>query len=624
MKKIFICDDVNPLPQSSCKTILWNSSPLASNHLSISEIIESNAKILRTTYLAHIHDLGLLKIKNNTVINLLKIDKDLSFWWLTLFSQKCNFIKSENIDNIIKFMAFELWADTNTFTAIELKTNNKNLYLCLKTWCNKKNIDFISNNQNSNIKRTEVIYPSLMFMKSIFNLAFNLVKRWNLKGHNLEAWKNSDGKLSFFSYFNKDQIEYESKFFKSNFWGDLPEELNSLNKKTNWLHLLAGDYSKKSNNKIVSTLNDFSKNSNQIHLTIYSFLSVTLIKIVLKEWLRVIYKSKKIRHIFSGHSSPYKKNYLLFFSDEDFYKSFYGFEGLNSILFFYLFKEALRLLPKQGNGLFLQENQPWEISLINQWKANRHKKIIGCPHTTIRFWDLRYYFLKETINLDVKYKLPVPDHIALNGDHAYNTFLDMEYSSDKLFKVEALRYMHLNEIKKIPRSNIIEKTDPKKILILGDYSKESTIKSIKLIQDAFEGLSSDQELILKPHPASVINNDDVSLDNIKVTNSPIDEIINQCNIVFSCNVTSAALDSYFYDVPIICFHDLSKLNLSPVRGLNNIHFVNSSEEFRELITNDIYMISNKKNFNYFYLDKGFSGWKKLLQIDDIKSNIVQS
>ena len=141
MKKIFICDDVNSLPQSSCKTILWNSSPLASNHLSISEIIESNAKILRTTYLAHIHDLGLLKIKNNTVINLLKIDKDLSFWWLTLFSQKCNFIKSENIDNIIKFMAFELWADTNTFTAIELRTNNKNLYLCLKTWCNKKNID---------------------------------------------------------------------------------------------------------------------------------------------------------------------------------------------------------------------------------------------------------------------------------------------------------------------------------------------------------------------------------------------------------------------------------------------------------------------------------------------------
>ena len=69
-------------------------------------------------------------------------------------------------------------------------------------------------------------------------------------------------------------------------------------------------------------------------------------------------------------------------------------------------------------------------------------------------------------------------------------------------------------------------------------------------------------------------------------------------------------------------NDLSKLNLSPVRDLDNVYFINTSEELRVLISNDINIVPKDQNFNYFYLDNGFSGWKKLLQIDDIKPNIV--
>jgi surface carbohydrate biosynthesis protein (TIGR04326 family) len=621
MEKIVIWDDLTPPPISKYKTILWKSSAVDSSQINISKIVECNDMVLRNTYLSHIHDLGLLKIKNKTVIDYLELNKDFSFWWLTLFSQKCNFLKSEHISDTIKFIAFELWADANKFSCIELKTNNKDLYNCTKLWCENKKINFISSSDIADIEKTKKFKTILMATRSILNLFFYLIKRWNLKGHNVDLWKKSKGKITFFSYFTDNQINYNNKSFESNFWGGLPDKLETINKKTNWLHILAEDYNRKSIKKIKSTLDGYTNSSNQIHVTIDSFLSFSVLVTVIKEWIKILRKSNKLKNIFINQPTIYKKNYLLFFSEEDFYKSFYSFDGLSSILFFYLFRDATESLPIQDNGFFLHENQPWEIALTKAWKVNNHKNIIACPHSTIRFWDLRYYYSKETLDLQIDNKLPVIDFIATNGDHAFNKFLEIGYPQKKLVKVEALRYMYLNEIKKISRNKVLKRIDAMKILILGDYSKKSTITSIKLIQEALLNLSTDIELILKPHPACLITNSDIDLSNIKIINDPINNIINQCNIAFSCNVTSAALDVYFYDIPLICFHDLSKLNLSPVRGLDNIIFINSSTELRNILSNEIYFRSSDTSFNYFYLDKSLKRWTNLLQTKDIKSNI---
>ena len=128
MEKIVIWDDIKSPPKNLNKYILWNSSPSSSNHISVSKIVESNDKALRDRYLSHIYDMGVLKIGEKTVIDYLNLGNDLSFWWLTLLFQKCNFIKSENINDTIKFMAFEMWADKNFFSSIELITKNKDFY----------------------------------------------------------------------------------------------------------------------------------------------------------------------------------------------------------------------------------------------------------------------------------------------------------------------------------------------------------------------------------------------------------------------------------------------------------------------------------------------------------------
>ena len=101
--------------------------------------------------------------------------------------------------------------------------------------------------------------------------------------------------------------------------------------------------------------------------------------------------------------------------------------------------------------------------MTSNWKVNNHKNIIACPHSTIRFWDLRYYHSKDTLDLEIDNKLPITDFIATNGQDAFNKFLEIGYPRDKLVKVEALRYMYLNEIEKI-----FNHTGPKIRTIRGD------------------------------------------------------------------------------------------------------------------------------------------------------------
>ena len=47
--------------------------------------------------------------------------------------------------------------------------------------------------------------------------------------------------------------------------------------------------------------------------------------------------------------------------------------------------------PKFKNLIYLYENQPWELAAVNFFFRNKAENIIGFAHSTIRYWDLRYF-----------------------------------------------------------------------------------------------------------------------------------------------------------------------------------------------------------------------------------------
>ena len=87
----------------------WQSYEISDldNIFSIQKIIEKNAEDLKSKYLAYIYALGEVLVHGKRVVDHLELRPGFSYWWMTLLTEKCNFAKSPQIDNVIKILALK-------------------------------------------------------------------------------------------------------------------------------------------------------------------------------------------------------------------------------------------------------------------------------------------------------------------------------------------------------------------------------------------------------------------------------------------------------------------------------------------------------------------------------------
>ena len=101
-----------------------------------------------------------------------EIKPNFSFWWLSAFTEKCNFSKSPQIDNIIKLIALTQWKDFSKIKSIEVESKNKALIRALQKLSEQNSINFFSHKKSFEIPGIPV--PHLL--KSMAWLISNLCK----------------------------------------------------------------------------------------------------------------------------------------------------------------------------------------------------------------------------------------------------------------------------------------------------------------------------------------------------------------------------------------------------------------------------------------------------------------
>ena len=121
---------------------------------------------------------------------------------------------------------------------------------------------------------------------------------------------------------------------------------------------------------------------------------------------------------------------------------------------------------------------------------------MGVPHSTTRFWDLRYANDKRIHEKKSKNCYPKPDYIAINGEAQKNYFKEMHYPDSELKLVEALRFFHL-ENKKDYVASLKDRQSNDFVLILGDYLLENNEQLIEMLQSAAPLLPSNLNFIFK-------------------------------------------------------------------------------------------------------------------------------
>ena len=614
--KIIIWDteEVPPIHQG-VQVILWRcygefDHP---NAISIPALIEENAESLHSRYLAWIYELGETRISGKRLIDYLELRPGFSYWWMTLIAEKCNFSKSPQITDAIRFFALTEWAKEKPINSVKLVTANQIVIECLEKWCEATGLSFkckllsISNKSRTLPRR---IYRALpLTIQALVWLFREVVRNWPLRGVGIDEWRKSKGKVTFVSYLLNSINEGR---FESQYWTQLPDKLSDKGVEINWLHIHIRDAlipDEKKASSIINQLN-YSADGLQTHVTLSSFLNLRVVVQTFRDWLY-------LRKVCTGIDSVLKdcpnsmSLWPLF--KVDWLNSIYGQPAISNLMMLNLFESAFELLDTQQKGVYLQENQGWEFGMIQAWKSMGHKDLYGFPHSTVRFWDLRYFFDSRSYVRTGNNDLPLPDRVACNGKVALELYEYGGYPREKLVEVESLRYLYLtNTLRKLDKLQI---ENGRRLLVVGDYVSLITHKQLQFLEKAISLLQEGIAVTLKPHPACPIDSSNYPELSMRIDSTAIGELLAENDLVYTGMVTSAAVDAYCSGLNVITLLDGDQLNMSPLRGRvdQSVTFITSPQELAKSL--DGFQPHNNgkvKGEEFFYLDSELPRWRQLL------------
>lgn len=614
---VWDAEDLPPVGEG--RVVLWGGFEgcASSDAVSIPTLVEANAEALRRQYLEWIYELGETRINGKTLVEHLEFRPGFSAWWMSLLVEK-SYGKSPGIYDAIRLMAFDQWATGQSFSRMVLTSPNESLAECLRSWCANTGTAFDWQRTAAPARRQSWprhLYQSLPYSaRALAWLVLHLVRRWPLRGIGLKEWRRTSGRLTFVSYlFNLVPESVKEERFESRYWGNLPEELYRDGCKTNWLHLYVKDPLLPNAKAAADAIRQFNKRGNggQTHVTLDGFLGTGVVFRAVREWLRLNRIGRGIQLAHNARRGGKIDLWPLF--EKDWYRSLSGEEALSNLLHYNLFELALRALPKQRAGVYLQENQGWEFALIHAWKTAGHGHLIGTPHSTVRYWDLRYFFDLRSYRRMGASDLPIPDRVALNGAAARDAYMAGDYPKEDLVHVEALRYLHLASAKPERSPVPSPSVRPLRVLVLGDYFAGNTQKQMRLLEKSAQSLPSDTIFTVKPHPACPVQPADYPSLRMEVTMDSVSELLSRCDIAYTSSATAAAVDAYCAGVPVVSIVDPQTLNLSSLRGRAGVLFASTPEELAsKMIAAAATPRSAGEQQAFFTLDPELPRWRKLL------------
>lgn len=606
-------------PEGQWITALWCSFDKneGSKIYSVPRLVEQRASELRAQYLAWVFDFGEALIVGKRLVDHLELRPGFSYWWMTLPSL-ASFGGTTPVYNAVRLLALEHLARELGCKAITLASDDPILAEAISKWCGKAELVFLWHRIGAKSKPSDFSKRILKLLpyplQGLIYLLHHIKQRWPLRCGTETFDDNSQGRVTFVDYLiNLNSEDALQGRFGSNYWTDLINVLRGETVQTNWIHHYIPHHLTQRPLQAKNLIDKFNQTAAglQSHVTLDSALSFSVVWNAVKDYARILAKGVKLRSMklqFTPKGSNIDFEPLI----REVWRNFmFGHAAISNCLFLNKFEFLLKDMPRQKLGIYLQENQPWEMAFIYAWKSAGHSRLVGVPHTTVLFWDTRYFFDPRSYQRRWGNDLPMPSQVALNGPASMGRYRDGGYPEDQVVEVEALRYQYLENLPSVcPPS---EGNTPKAlhVLVLGDYFPDVTRHQMGLLLAAACDLPSGARYTVKPHPAGMIKASDYSALQLHITNAPLTELLADCDVVFSGNITSAAVDAYCFGVPVVSVLDGNTFNMSPLRGLKGVVYVTNSDELAVAL-------GNAKQRDrvlaepYFCLDKGLPRWRKLL------------
>jgi surface carbohydrate biosynthesis protein (TIGR04326 family) len=622
--KFFVWDYSCKPPENSEYIILWRAfnEDDRSDVISIPKLVEDQADILKSRYLAWIYETGNSLINGKSLLAHLELRPGFSYWWMSLIAYKEPAYISLRITDCLKMLVFEELASKYNPNKIILSSSDRVLAQTFRLWCKKLGWQFdwqkfqSKENSVSWLKKIYQVLPKPVHAG--VTLIRSLKKCWSLRKIGKSEVFDSKANITFFSYFdNLDKDACKKNRFYTYYWQSLHDYVETELNGVNWFHKYIKHQMLPSSNHAKTLIKKLNKSADlQSHSTMASTIGFVVIARTLRDYFRIVtvgLRLRKINHLFQIKDSNINL-WPLF--KQDWEKSLTGANAMMNCLDLNLTEQTLEYLPFQKSGFYLQENQPWEMALIHAWKKFGHGKLVGVQHTTVRYWDLRYFYDQRTYHdrTGTVNTLPRPDKVAVNGPAASKLYLDGGYPEDEIVEVEALRYYYLTDFLSAQKNKKFASTSKAlHVLVLTDFSPRVTTQQMQLLSEAASLMPANTKYTIKSHPNCQVRAEDYAGMNFEVKNYVLSELLqNHFDVVFSSNITSAAVDAFCVGLPVVSVLDGQTLNLSPLRGLNGAaEYVTGPKELADALQKTGNRQTGRDE-SFFFLDKKLEKWKKLL------------
>jgi surface carbohydrate biosynthesis protein (TIGR04326 family) len=585
---------------------------------SLLRYIETHAERLRQKYLAWIHDLGESRISNRRLVDHLALDDGLSYWWMTLLVEKSPW-KSPSINDAIRLLALEEIMVECKPAKLRLVSADSRLNEAVCDLCDKLGVAY----EWQRLKRKPLrprtlveVYRALpQRVQALISLARHLRARWPLKRADKSGWLGGDRTVFFCSYFiHLDEASYKEGRFHSRQWEGLPRLLHDKGFGTNWMQHYLPSSSVPNTQVAKEMVRSFNQElpEKSFHSFLDSYLSLRIVLRVLHQWLWLNLTHWRLRGI-KGAFAPEGSSLSLWpVMRRDWDGSLCGAAAMSNLLWIELFAAALRDLPHLRRGFYLCEGQSWERAFIHAWRKYGHGQLIGVAHSTVRFWDLRYFADLRTVSSSGPRPMPQPDLTALNGKAAIDAYLCANYPREAIIECEAVRYGYLYDFR--PRPARQRSHDERiKVLILGDSQSASTIKLLRLLEAAVERMQMHPIFTVKPHPNCAVQIECYPSLHLTALTKTLGEILHDFDIAYCSSSTSAAVDACLAGVPVVVMLDGTELNFSPLRARPGVRFVDTPEELAEGLQQASLDVRERINpQDLFFLDPELPRWKRLI------------
>lgn len=367
--------------------------------------------------------------------------------------------------------------------------------------------------------------------------------------------------------------------FSSQYWTALVGALRARHGRTSWLHLLVDDRAPAALRGVRGRLDAIrAAEPREDHAVLDGLGGWATLRGAIADYVRLRRRARPVVRARGAFAIPGTGASLWPLFAADWRHSLRGAEAMQACLRLRAIERHVAALPRQRLGLYLMENQPWEMAFVAAWRRAGHGRLVGVAHSTVRWWDLRF-FADAGEYVPGPIAMPRPDLVAVNGALARSALERAGYPSHELVEVEALMYLGARHVR---AARDVVGGGPLRLLVTTDFMPEATARQLALLADALTRCRAPIEVTVKPHwrqhlpalPAGV-----------RVADGARDlaDLLGDVDVLYASTITSASLDAVLAGLRVVQCLDPGSFDLSPLRGDPRVRTVRTGAELAEVL-----------------------------------------